>query len=81
MELDQLTLSALQKLFLSELAKLGPSTSNEVAASLSDNFARRNTIRRRASDLLKMILISEQNKRICKISGKSATEYVVNIIK
>lgn len=70
-------LSTLQAQFLSMLEQLGPSTSNEVAAACSDNFARRNTIRRRASDLIASGHIIEVGSRICSISGRNATVYEV----
>lgn len=70
-------LSELQAQFLSKLREMGSATSNEVAAACSDNFARRNTIRRRASDLVALGLIIEVDSRICDVSGCKATVYQV----
>jgi hypothetical protein len=46
-------LTHLEQEFLEALSIAGEATSNEIAASIAgDNFGRRNTLRRRASDLL-----------------------------
>ena len=70
-------LSELQAQFLSKLKELGKATSNEVAAELSTDFARRNTLRRRASDLVALGLIVERDSRVCSVSGRKATVYEV----
>ena len=69
-------LTELQAAFMAELRTIGPSTANEVAESISTNFARRNSLRRRASDLVKLGLVVAQQSRICRVSGRSATVYV-----
>jgi CO dehydrogenase nickel-insertion accessory protein CooC1 len=69
-------LNKLEKDFLEALKELTEATSNEVAAKVSgDNFARRNSIRRRASDLMAKRLIEAVGNRVCKVSGKKATVY------
>jgi hypothetical protein len=69
-------LSELQKQFLQGLRELGQATANEVAAHLTDNFARRNTLRRRASDLVGKH-IRDIGSRKCKETRRLATVYEV----
>ena len=72
----RVSLSNLESEFLAALTVLGEATSNEVAARVAgDNFARRNTIRRRASDLIAKRMIEAVGVRACSVSGKSATCY------
>lgn len=72
-------LSALHIQFIAELRKLGQASANEVAEALApDNFGRRNTIRRRASDLAGPFWgqkIRAVGERRCTVTGKSATIY------
>lgn len=70
------SLNRLELDFLEGLESLKEATSNEVAAKVAgDNFARRNTIRRRASDLIAKQLIEAVSVRVCTVSGKKATVY------
>jgi predicted HTH transcriptional regulator len=70
-------LTGLHLTFLRVLKELGKATANEVAEAASDNFARRNTIRRRASDLVAQGKIRVVGTRACKISGRQASVYEV----
>lgn len=67
--------------FIEKLRELGPSTSNEVAAACApDNFGRRNTLRRRASDLVKPRWgekIRVVGERVCEITKRPAKVYEV----
>lgn len=67
-------LTELQTQFLAGLRELGQATSNEVAAHVAQEFARRNTLRRRASDLVG-IHIRAVGTRKCHITGRAATVY------
>jgi hypothetical protein len=69
-------LTELQKQFIRGLRELGQATSNEVAAHLTDNFGRRNTLRRRASDLVDN-KIRKVGERPCRETGRLATVYEV----
>jgi hypothetical protein len=72
----RVSLSNLESEFLAALAVLGEATSNEVAARVAgDNFARRNSIRRRASDLIAKMQIEQLEPRVCSVTGKRATVY------
>lgn len=68
--------TALQQQFIQGLMELGQATSNEVAAHLTQDFAKRNTLRRRASDLVGW-RIREVGVRPCTITGRMATVYAV----
>jgi len=71
-------LTRLESQFLAELLAKGEATSNEVAASIAgENFGRRNTLRRRASDLLAKHCIEATGARECAVTGKKATVYKV----
>lgn len=67
-------LTELQQQFLAGLRELGQATSNEVAAHVAQEFARRNTLRRRASDLVGT-KIRAVGTRKCLITGRPATVY------
>lgn len=78
----QKQLGGMHHTFLRCLRELGPSTSNEVAERCTSNFAKRNTYRRRASDLISDRFfggpkIRIVGTRVCKVSGKNATVYEV----
>ena len=78
----QKQLGGMHHTFLRCLRELGPSTSNEVAERCTANFAKRNTYRRRASDLISYRFfggpkIRIVGTRVCKVSGKNATVYEV----
>lgn len=69
-------LNALERQFLTALGILGRATSNEVAAWIAgDNYGRRNTLRRRASDLIAKGSIVAIDPRVCRVTGKRATVY------
>jgi hypothetical protein len=71
-----IVLTQLEREFLSTLRDLVSATSNEVAAVIAgDNFGRRNTLRRRASDLLAKGMIEAIEPRVCTVTGKRATVY------
>ena len=70
-------LNDLHQQFLSKLLEMGQATSNEVAAAITTNISRHNTLRRRASDLVAFGLIRELGSRICSTSGRKATLYEV----
>ena len=70
------SLTELEKEFLRGLRELGQATANEVADHLTQDFARRNTLRRRASDLDKK-QIRAVGSRPCRISKRMATVYEV----
>lgn len=62
--------------FLAGLAAIGGTgTAREVAAEVADCIAVHDSIRRRASDLVRLGLIEEIDARVCRISGKKATVY------
>jgi hypothetical protein len=61
--------------FMDALRKLGQATSNEVAASVSSDYSRINSLRRRASDLVQEGLIRNVGRRTCTVTGNSATVY------
>jgi hypothetical protein len=67
-------LTELQQQFLAGLRELGQATANEVAAHVAQEFARRNTLRRRASDLVDK-QIRAVGTRKCRITGRPATVY------
>lgn len=67
-------LTELQQQFLAGLRELGQGTSNEVAAHLTNEFGKRNTLRRRASDLVGS-RIRAAGTRKCRITGRMATVY------
>jgi hypothetical protein len=67
-------LTELQQQFIAGLRELGQATSNEVAAHVAQEFARRNTLRRRASDLVDK-QIRAVGTRKCRITGRPATVY------
>jgi hypothetical protein len=69
-------LGKLQQLFLSILKRAGrPMTAMEVAAIASpDNHASRESIRKRAGELGK--LIKKHDKRNCRVTGKLAWTYI-----
>lgn len=78
----QKQLSGMHFTFLRCLRELGQATSNEVAERCTANFAKRNTFRRRASDLISERMVGGPRIRIvgtrmCKVSGKNATVYEV----
>lgn len=81
-------LSKSQNLFMDTLAAMGniPRTANEVAAkaipidndrAIAKTFQRRETLRKRAGELVKLGRIIECQARECKISGNDATTYEV----
>jgi acyl-CoA thioesterase FadM len=71
-----IVLSRLECDFMEALKTLGVATGNEVAKEVAgDNFARRNTIRRRASDLIAKMQIEQLEPRVCSVTGKRATVY------
>jgi hypothetical protein len=78
----QKQLGGMHHTFLRCLRELGQATSNEVAERCTSNFAKRNTYRRRASDLISDRMfggpkIRIVGTRVCKVSGKNATVYEV----
>ena len=78
----QKQLSGMHFTFLRCLRELGQATANEVAERCTANFAKRNTFRRRASDLISNRMFGGPKIRIvgtrmCKVSGKNATVYEV----
>lgn len=76
------TLPTLQAEFLAKLSEVGEATSNEVAALVAgNNFARRNTMRRRASDLIAAQRIEAVGSRVCRITHRKATVYRVAKMK
>jgi len=73
-----LIFNQLESEFMAALRELAEATSNEVAAKVAgSNFARRNSIRRRASDLVAKHAIEEAGIRPCEVTGKKATVYRV----
>jgi hypothetical protein len=71
-----IVLTRLECDFMKALKILGTATSNEVAREVAgDNFARRNTIRRRASDLITKKQIEQLEPRACSVTGKRVTVY------
>lgn len=71
-------LTALEQQFLTALEKLDIATANEIAAWIAgENFGRRNTLRRRASDLVAKGWIERSGARACSVTGKKATTYKV----
>lgn len=72
------SLPSLQAEFLAKLSEVGEATSNEVAALVAgNNFARRNTMRRRASDLIAKKRIEAVGSRVCRVTHRKATVYRV----
>lgn len=70
----RLTIRAKQ--FLQGLESLGGcATAREAAAVVADSIALHDSIRRRASDLVKLGVIQEIEPRVCRVSGKRATVY------
>jgi hypothetical protein len=68
----------LEEEFLQVLRELGEATSNEVAVLIAEgNVGRINTMRRRASDLLRKKSVVALEPRKCQITGKKATVYKV----
>lgn len=65
----------LHRQFFDKLKELGQATANEVAMAISDNHARINSLRRRASDLEKAGWIRAIGKRLCQRTGTMATVY------
>lgn len=64
--------------FLEGLATLGPSTANEVAMFVSgENRGMHDSIRRRATDLVRMGKIRRAGVRECTVTGKRVTYYEV----
>lgn len=63
--------------FLGRLGELGPSTAKEVAVSITTDFGRVESLRRRASDLEAIGLIRVVGVRKCKVTGKTAQVYEV----
>lgn len=64
--------------FLEGLAALGPSTANEVALFVSgDNRGMHDSIRRRASDLVRLERIQQIGVRECTVTGKRVAIYEV----
>lgn len=73
-----LIFTQLESEFMAALSELSEATSNEVAARVAgDNFGRRNSIRRRASDLVAKHAIEQSGVRQCEITGKKAAVYKV----
>jgi hypothetical protein len=70
-------LSNLHRQFLNKLLELGQATSNEVAMSISNEHARINSLRRRASDLVEDGLVREVGHRVCSRTNNRATVYEV----
>ena len=71
-------LTSLEQQVVTALEKLGMATSNEIAAWVAvDNYGRRTTLRRRASDLVRKGAIVACGVRPCNITGKRATTYKV----
>ncbi len=71
-------LNDLQSRFLSALRDIGqPSTAVEVAASAEPTHAGRETLRKRACELLKAELIRECGRRTCRVTGATARVFVV----
>lgn len=71
-------LASLQHRFVDALIALGkPSTAVEVAASIERDHVARETLRKRAGELLKAGLIREVGRRACSITHAMAREFVV----
>lgn len=69
-------LTARAKQFLQGLNLIGGTgTAREVASSVADGIALHDSIRRRATDLVRLGLIQEIEARVCRVSGKKATVY------
>lgn len=67
-----------QTRFWDALQKLGkPSTAIEVADSVESGHAARETLRKRAGELLKAGLIREIGRRQCRVSGATARTFVL----
>ncbi len=67
-----------QSRFLSALRDIGqPATAVEVAASVEPTHAGRETLRKRAGELLKAELIRECGRRTCRVTGATARVFVV----
>jgi hypothetical protein len=77
----QKQLGGMHHTFLRCLRELGQASANEVAERCTSNFAKRNTFRRRASDLVSDKFgaprIRIVGTRICSVSGKNATVYAI----
>lgn len=61
--------------FLRALKAIGPATANEVAAHASDDFSHRESIRKRARELVDSGFIRVVDKRKCRATGSVAQVY------
>ena len=72
----QETLSDLQEAFMAGLRDLGEATSNEVAAKVAGaDFCKRNSVRKRAFELVRMGRIEICGSRPCKTTNRKASTY------
>jgi hypothetical protein len=75
---EQLPLTLRCRQFLDGLTVLGSATANEVALHVSgDNRGLHDSIRRRASDLVRHGRIRQVGTRHCGVTGKCVTVYEV----
>lgn len=76
-----------QRLFVTTLQSLGGiRTASEIAASAypimdiekaSNVMAKRETLRKRAKELVRLGVVCEADRRLCRVTGKEATGYEV----
>jgi len=71
------SLTRLRRMFLQSLVELGQSTANEAAWHATGDHTLRESIRKRAAELVKSGEIEIVGKRQCKVTGVAANVYRV----
>lgn len=61
--------------FLAGLTRLGSGTANEIAREASEDHSLRESIRKRAHELVRLGAIVESGTKQCSVSGRKATAY------
>ena len=69
------SLSRLRRMFLETLARIGPATANEVAWAATEDHTLRESIRKRAAEVVKTGEARIVAKRSCKVTGMMANVY------
>lgn len=70
--------TALQVEFMASLMEIGNGTANEVAANATGEYSHRESLRKRAKELLDSGKIRKAESRKCRVTGNTAAVYEVN---
>ena len=71
------SLSRLRRIFLETLTRIGPATANEVAWAATEDHTLRESIRKRAAEVVKTGEARIIAKKSCMITGMMANVYAV----